>query len=336
MYQPDASMSYVPTLAAVRCGCGWSGPADGPALRWLVASHLASHEPEQLVIIPLEQAFALELVFARARGSAGVAAPALLCDLSVAGCVLGAADAGGFSDYVVPTRLLAEVARTARVAARALRHASSRPEVADELDGAADELSGRVAGAAGRPVPDASLAAHAPQIRHVAPPPGLETSLHRALGALELPLLLELPPFGAGAESIEGRPTRDLVAELFGMAPSVRGVEALVRGHLSFLQRNLHPLPVATEAVLDDLAGDILELQLAKLAVSCLAELLGHSANREVARWARGTSELLATRLSTLAGHATTLLEELDRPAGSAGQSAYADGSHDRGSPSAR
>ncbi len=330
-------LSSTPAHPTIRCARGWAGPAAGPALRWLAASHLASHEPCELVVIPLEEAFALELVFARARGSAVVAAPAVVYDLSVAGCVLGAADAGGPSDYVVPTRLLAEVAETARTAAGILRGVAHRLEVADELDEAADELAGRVASAAGLAAPDRALAAHAPQIRHVAPPTGLVASLHGALEVIELPLLVELLPFGTGAEPIEGRLTRELVAELFGIAPSVRAVEAVVRANLSVIERNLDPLPVVAEAVLDDLAGNgLLELQLARLAVTRLAESLGECADRAVVRWARATDELLTTRLSTLAGHVTSVLEMLDHPAGTVGRSARANGSHDPDSRSVR
>lgn len=325
IYQPDAfPTSHSPALAAVHCGCGWTGPADGLALRWLVASHLAAHEPVRLVLIGSEEAFALELVIARARGSAGVAAPALVYDLATAGRILHAADHDGWSDCVVPVHLLAEVAKTARISAAVLRSAAHQREVADKLDDAADELAACLAGAADHSGAPSSLVARAPQIRDVAPPE-LEPSLRGALEVMAMPLLLELPPFGAGAETIEGRPVRDLVDELFGLGPALRGLEASLRTSIAYVERNLRPLPTVADGVLDDLAEAIVELQLGTLKATVLGELLGTSAYGDVARWAMATSETLVTRLRPLAEHTTTVLELLDRPAGAAGWSARSD-----------
>lgn len=325
MYQPNPFPTpHTRALAPVHCGCGWTGPSDGPALRCLIASHIAGHEPQRLVLLPLDEAFALEVVFARARGSAGVVAPALVYDLATAGRILRAADHDGWSDCVVPVRLLAEVAKTARDAAAVLRGASRQPEVVGELDDAADELAGRLAGAADQARAATSLVAQAPQIRDVASP-DLGPCLRSALEVIASPLLLELPPFGAGVETIEGRQAHDLVDELFDLGPALGALEASLRTSLSYVERNLRPLPTVAERVLDDLAQALVELQFGTLAASVLGELLGTSANGDVARWAAATSETLITRLRPLAERTATILEALDRPAGAAGWGARSD-----------
>lgn len=316
MYQPEQiPTSHPRALATVRCHCGWTGPsAAGPALRWLVASHVAGHDPEHLVLIPAKEAFALELAFARARGSASVVAPDLVYDLAMAGRVLCAADHDEWSARALSASLLAEVAETACVTSAVLRDASRQREVVDELDGALDELARRLAGAAHRSGTSSSLAVHAPQIR-LAAPPELEHCLRGALDVLATPLLLELPPFAAQAEAIEGRPVRDLVAELFSFAPALRALEASLRRSLTWVERNLCPLPVVTDAVLDALAEAVVELHLGTLAATRLGELLVVTGDEELVRWALATSGVLITRLRALADQTTTVLEVLDRPA---------------------
>lgn len=330
MYQPSPFPTpHLSALDVVHCDCGFTGPSDPPALRWLMASHLGSHEPEDLVLIPVKQAFALEVVFASARGIAGVVAPALVRDLAMAGRIVRAADYEGWSDCVMPTRLLTEVAETARVAATALRGVSHQPGVVEELDEVGDALARRLANAAQPAGVPSSLGTRVPRVRSSAPT-ALEPCLRGALQTIGTPLLLELPPDAEGAERIEGRQVRDLVDELFGLGAELRSLEASVRGCLAYVERNLRPLPTLVDAALDDLAEAVLSLQLAKLKASLLGELLGSSADAPVARWATATSETLVTRLRTLTAGATTVLEVFDAPREATGWSADRSGCGER------
>lgn len=313
MYQPDAIPELLPVaLAAVRCPCGWSGPATGPAEPWLVAGHFACHEPAALAQIAHEKAFELSLVFARGRGCASVVAPELTYDLAIAGAVLRTAGGGALADHLVPCALLEEVIATALFAAAVLGDAVPRPEVADELVEAADDLSDFLDETQGDAAELAVHVAHAPRIRPAAPPEVGE-SLRAALAVASTPVLLLVAPEVRSVGQVDGRDVASLVHELTGVARELQGLERILQAKLTWLELSLRPLPVVAESTLDELANDLLELQLAKLRVNHLGELLLQCADDALGTWARATSGALGARVEQLAGHLSLLVELLDR-----------------------
>ncbi len=312
------------TFVTVRCSCGWLAACDSSARHWRLASHHASHEPERLAMIPPVKAGAAELAITGARGSAGIAAPRLVADLTMASRVLSAADDGA-SDCVLPVRLLAEIVATARVSATVLRASAHRREVADELDGAAYELATYLADIA-LPAGDVpGLWARAPQVRDAALPE-LEACLLATSAILATPLLVELPPIGAAATATEGCPVRDLAEELVGLGPALRAVESALCTRVATVQRNRRPLPTVADVVLDEIADAVVALHLGALRATVLNELLATCGEGDLVRWATVTTATLNTRCHALAQPATLLLELLDPPRDPAGRRAHNDG----------
>ena len=92
MYQPDRHPEFERhrSLGLVRCECGWTSEQDEPGAAWLGASHLADHDPDDVVAVPPRQATTLSRVLARGAGWADGLAPAHAFDLGVASSLLPA------------------------------------------------------------------------------------------------------------------------------------------------------------------------------------------------------------------------------------------------------
>lgn len=131
---------------------------------------------------------------------------------------------------------------------------------------------------------------------------------------MSVPVLVVVAPEVRSVEQIGGRAVASLVAELTGVSRELQKLERGLEAQLTWLDFNLRPLPVIAESTLDELANDVLELQLAKLRVNHLGELLVQCHDEALVAWARATTAALGRRLGRLAGHLSVLLDLLDRP----------------------
>lgn len=104
------------------------------------------------------------------------------------------------------------------------------------------------------------------------------------------------------------RSAGELVRELGGIPAALVDVESPLAQELQRVRFAAEPVAVASDTSLDRLAEHVMDLHLARLRATHLAETLVASDDVDLVCWAAGSAERIITRLVTLAEEVSLLL----------------------------
>ncbi len=295
--------------SAIICSCTAFVPLDSPHALWGLVSHRVGHDRSDVITLPTKDTQRLRLAFARAAGCAEMVAPPAAFHLDVATNVLAAAsDENGLRDSVLHREYVVVLAGLARWASWLLSGTASGEIIGDSLTEASRTLE-----SAARTVPPEAerqiVSALGIAVASGAGAPAED--LRWALEVVEVPLLHLAAPATDETPIVGHRTVSEAVAEMSALPDQVSEVESRLAVQLRRMLRSSQPLAVADELTLDRTADLVLDLQLAKLRASHLADLLGCGDAPEVGRWAAATAERLVSRLTVVTDHVTRVLDAM-------------------------
>jgi len=291
----------------LQCVCGTTIPCVDAPVNWLVAAHRADHHPGDVVLVPDELLDAALLLLDSAAAWAEVLAPELTVDLRAATNVMAVADSTDGRGARLHRDMIRKLSSVFRRATMILSATVVDETVVSELDSVACDLA---------EVSDRGDGAHLEQddLDGIAFPRIAASSLAvtdriaTCMDVLRRPLLLVSFAPATEDEMFAQRSAGELVRELGGIPAALVDVESPLAQELQRVRFTAEPVAVASDTSLDRLAECVMDLHLARLRATHLAETLVASDDVDLVCWAAGSAERIITRLVALAEEVSLLL----------------------------